>query len=392
MGASPWTMLALLALARSTIGYVYQSIGSAGPAIAADLAIEFALVGTLIGIFMLPGIVLSLPSGLLATRRGDKPLMLVGLALTTVGGLVTALADGFVVAAIGRLVTGVGFTAASFFFVKATLDWFAAQRGLPLAMAVLLNSWPLGIGLGLATQGELTLLFGWRTMVMLAGALPVVAAVMLLVLYRDPPARTAPAGGALAALRRLTGREWSSMLLLSVVWSVLNVGLILVFGFAPALLHERGVDLAAAGWLVSVGNWVGIAALAAGGALVSRIGHAPPVIAVATAATAVVFWAMAAVPEALWVHVVFGIVGFAAAGPIMAQPAHLVRDEVRGAAMGVFYTLFYVFMAVGPAVAGLLRDRYDPAAPLYLGCALMLLSLLCQAILARHRAVRPRLA
>jgi predicted MFS family arabinose efflux permease len=314
--------------------------------------------------------------------------MLGGLLLGAFGCLVTALADGFALAAAGRLVTGTGLTAASFFFVKATLDWFADHRGLPFAMAILLNSWPLGIGVGLVTQGELTLLLGWRAMLVVTAALPVLATALLLALYRDAPGRAVSSGGGLAALRALDRREWADMLLLSAVWSIFNLALVLVFGFAPALLAERGVDLATAGALVSLGNWVGMVALALGGVVASRLGHQPLMIALTTAATGLVFVALAAEPAAAWTHVAFGLAAFAAAGAIMAQPARLVRDETRAAGMGVFYTLFYVVMALGPAVAGALKDVFDATAPLYLGAGLMLVSLLCQALLARPAPLR----
>ena len=164
MGATnPWFMLAVLFIARTATGYVFQSVGSSGPAIAAALAIDFALIGTLIGLFKLPGIFLSLPSGVLARLASDRALIGAGLGVMALGCAITAASDGYALAAAGRLVTGIGATVTNLYFTKATLDWFAGSKELPFAMAVLVNSWPLGIALGLMTQGPITLAWGWQT-------------------------------------------------------------------------------------------------------------------------------------------------------------------------------------------------------------------------------------
>jgi hypothetical protein len=134
------------------------------------------------------------------------------------------------------------------------LDWFALSRHLPLAMAILLNSWPLGIALGLVTQGELTLLLGWRGALAISGVATLAAALLMALAYREAPGRTMPPAGGIAALRALAPREWRDMVLLGLVWGALNVGLVLVFGFAPALLAAEGVDLGRAGWLIGLGT------------------------------------------------------------------------------------------------------------------------------------------
>ena len=40
----------------------------------AEFAIDYGQVGTLVGLFMLPGLVFALPGGLLGKRFGDKSL------------------------------------------------------------------------------------------------------------------------------------------------------------------------------------------------------------------------------------------------------------------------------------------------------------------------------
>lgn len=383
MAQNKWLMLAILVLARTTTGYVFQSIGSSGPAIAAAFAIDFLLIGTLIGLFKVPGIVLSLPSGLLGRLLSYRVLIGTSLVVMAAGCLITAAASTYAVAATGRLVTGIGATVTNLYFTKAALDWFAGTKELPFAMALLVNSWPLGIAAGLMTQGGLTLAFGWQTAMLVSGLAGLAGALLILAIYRDAPNRTVPPASGAAALAALSRPEWVAAALLAVIWAALNLGLLLVFGFSPALLAGLGFDLAAAGWLVSLGTWVGIAAIPLGGMLVARYGHADPFILACTAGSAVVFLLMAAWPGVALIYVVFGIVAFAAAGPIMGLPARFFAPANRPAGMGVFFTIYYVLMGVVPPLAGAARDAFGPTAPLLLAAGSMLVSVLAQVMLYR---------
>jgi len=390
MGTNPWFMLAILFVARTATGYVFQSIGSSGPAIAMALAVDFALIGTLIGLFKFPGIFLSLPSGMLAKLASDRTLIGMGLGIMAIGCAITAAAHGYALAATGRLITGIGATVTNLYFTKVTLDWFAGSKGLPLAMAILINSWPLGIALGLMTQGPMTLSWGWQGAMLFSSAAALVATLLMFAFYREAPNRTVPPASGVAALKALSRQEWLDMLLIGTIWSFLNVGLAVVFGFAPALLTSLGHDLASAGQLVGLGTWVGIIAIPAGGAVAARIGRSKTIIFACTAASAIVYAMLAYWPEAPWLYVAFGIAAFAAAGPIMAQPSRLLEGTNRAAGMGVFYTVYYLCMGVMPAIAGILHDTQGARAPLIFAAALMLMSMILQVALWALSGVRAR--
>ena len=68
MRSNRWAILAVLTLARTAMGYQFQSIGSLSPFLVENLEIEFAEIGILIGLFMLPGVVISLPGGILSRQ------------------------------------------------------------------------------------------------------------------------------------------------------------------------------------------------------------------------------------------------------------------------------------------------------------------------------------
>lgn len=147
-----WTMLALCFGALVALGLQFQTLGSVADPLAAALGLSFAEIGTLIGLFMVPGLVLSIPAGVAGRYLSDRTLMAVGLFLLALGGAVAALADGFAGLAAGRLLCGAGFVLSTIFFTKAIVDWFAG-RELATAMALLVMSWPFGIAMGQVAHG-----------------------------------------------------------------------------------------------------------------------------------------------------------------------------------------------------------------------------------------------
>jgi predicted MFS family arabinose efflux permease len=75
-----WAMLALLFAARVGLGFQFQTLGSVADPLAAELHLSFAEIGTLIGLFMLSGIFLSIPAGIAGRYASDRVLVAMGLA------------------------------------------------------------------------------------------------------------------------------------------------------------------------------------------------------------------------------------------------------------------------------------------------------------------------
>ena len=71
-----WKALAVLTVARTSLGFQVQSVGSISPVLLADLGLNFADLGTLIGLYFLPGIALTIPAGMFGKWFGDKRVVL----------------------------------------------------------------------------------------------------------------------------------------------------------------------------------------------------------------------------------------------------------------------------------------------------------------------------
>ena len=126
-----WGILALLFVCRSGLGFQFQTLGSVSDALVSSLGFSYAQIGTLIGLFMLPGLVLALPAGYLGRLLSDRVLVALAFMCLAVGGTVAALAQGFGLLALGRLACGAGFVISTIYLTKMTADWFSGKDWPP---------------------------------------------------------------------------------------------------------------------------------------------------------------------------------------------------------------------------------------------------------------------
>ena len=365
-----WLILAVLFLARTAMGFQFQAVAALSSFLVADLEIDYARLGLLIGLYLLPGVAIAYPGGLLGQHFGDKRIAVLGMALMAAGGVATAIADDSAIIAAGRLVSGGGAVLLNVLLTKMTTDWFIG-REIGTALAVLVSSWPVGIGLALVILPWLAV--HASTAAAFAATAAAAAAVLALIalVYRTPPAATpAPPDGEGRA--RLSLAEIGLASLAGGVWMLFNVGYILVVSFAPALLTSRGLSAQEAGLVTSLVSWAIIVTIPLGGVLIDRVGHAS---ALMVASFILLGFGAALVPAApsLALMTFIGAVAGLPCGAMMVLPGEVLRPQTRSAGMGVFYTWYYVGMALLVPAAGILRDASGSAgAPLWFAGALVL--------------------
>src|SRR6185295_11904529 len=106
--ANRWVALAIVFVTRTSMGFQFQAVASVAPLMVRDLWLSYAQLGTLVGIYMLPGAFFALPGGIIGQRFGERRVVVAGLALMVAGGVLTASAGSFAPALAGRIVSGVG--------------------------------------------------------------------------------------------------------------------------------------------------------------------------------------------------------------------------------------------------------------------------------------------
>ncbi|HLH92549.1 MAG TPA: MFS transporter [Xanthobacteraceae bacterium] len=378
-----WLILAVLFLARTAMGLQFQAVAALSPYVIADLAIDYARLGWLIGLYLLPGIAIAYPGGMLGQHFGDKRIAILGMALMLAGGLATAVPASFAIVAAGRIVGGAGAVLLNVVLTKMTTDWFI-DREIGTALAILVSSWPIGIGIALA-------LLPWLAVhasiaAAFASTAGAAAAVLILIalIYRAPPA-TAPPGA--TTRPRLSPAEIGLASLAGGVWTLFNVGYILVVSFGPALLASRGLSAQDAGLVTSLASWAMIVTIPLGGVLIDRVGHASALMIASFILLGVAIALVPATPSLALMTFVGAVAGLPC-GAMMVLPGEVLHPQNRSAGMGVFYTWYYIGMALLVPAAGKLRDATSlPGAPLWFAGALVIGAM---ALLVLFRAVQRR--
>ncbi len=378
-----WLILAVLFLARTAMGFQFQSVVGVSSSLRGDLGIGLAELGVLVGAYMLPGVLVALPGGSMGARFGQKPIAIVGLLLMAGGGALTAIAGDLTMATTGRVISGAGAVVLNVLLTGMVAEWFSTGR-MVTAMAILVTSWPLGIGLALVTGPLIAAAFGWPAMIWLTAAASLATCVLIALVYRRPHAIT---GDTQVKRAKFTARDFSVATWSGQVWGLFNVGYIIVVSFMPALMLADGVPPATAGLVTSLATWILIVTVPLGGLLIERIGHSVAVMLLCFAAMALAMAATAVVPAALAIVIIVGIFAGPPAGAIMALPAGALGAAVRSTGMGVYFTWYYAAMAVLPPFAGWLGDSTGAAsAPLVFGAVVMVAAMLSLILFLRYAA------
>lgn len=362
-----WIILGVLFAARAATGFQFQSIGSATNLLITDLAIGYSQIGMLLGAYLLPGVIVAFPAGLLGQRIRDKTIGLAGLALMAVSGLALSYSGDFALALAARLIGGVGATIVILVATKMVADWFDAKE-IVLAMSLLQMSWPFGAMIALPIQAWIGQSFGLAA-VMASGAIGAVAVFCAFALV---PHASQPAEAAIAGRTKLPGAALVPVVIAGTIWGVMNLACVLFFSYAPLLMVAQGSSQTVSASLTSLAIWFTILAIPTGGYLVHRSGQ--PIVAIIACGL------IAAAALALFVAdfhptiscLIFGVAIGPLSGAILSLPAKVLEPADRSVGFGLFYTCFYVLMAVGPTAAGHLQDAWgSPSAALVASAALL---------------------
>ena len=290
------------------------------------------------------------------------------------GQMAMAASPSWTIQLAGRLITGGGGVLLNVQMTKMVADWFAGKE-IATAMAIFINSWPAGIALALLSLPLIGGAFGVSGVDVAVAGIVAVALVFFALAYRPPPQ--------VAAVK--TASSWPdtaamlAVIVAGVIWGLFNVGFAMIFSFGPTLLDERGWSISAAGSVISIVLWLAVISVPSGGFLADRTGRLELVLNGGCILFALGMLAMPRSDAVISIVTVLGLVSGLAAGPIMSLPARALRPETRSVGMGIFYTLYYGTMMLGPVVAGALAKAtgqagtaFDFGAAALLACPLLL--------------------
>jgi len=354
-----WNVLIILFVARLSMAFQFQSVASLSPAIMKAYGVGLGDIGLLISLYLAPGIAFALPGGEIGRRFGDKRVVLFGLALMMAGGLVMAFAPTWHWQIAGRIGAGIGGVVLNVLMSKMVTDWFAGKE-IATAMAIFVNSWPVGIALCLFLLPMIAATQGVAAALLITAVFCALGFVLFAALYIAPSRAGSAAMLPAAAWPRPPAIR--AMVVAGTIWGLFNAALGMVFGFGTVLLVERGWDLAAAGSATSLVLWMVSLSVPFGGVLADKTGKHVEIMLIGFALFAVALLTATRTGAVIPAFIALGLVGGLSAGPVMSLPARVLTPPLRAVGMGIHFTLFYVFVVATPIIAGVLSTRIGTAA------------------------------
>lgn len=372
-----------LTFARASMGFQFQSLASVAPFLSADIGLDKAQIGALVGLYLLPGVIFALPAGVLAGRFGEKRVVLAGLAMMVAGGIWLAVAELYWHAATARILAGAGAVLLNVVLTKAVMDWFA-ERETVLAMATLMNAWPIGIALALFLLGPLAQSTAWPIAVWATVLLAAIGMIAVFFVYRSAPGSAAAGVLGFAAFKR---QDWELLVFASLPWILYNGALIVAVAFIPLHLLRIGASVAAAGSTMALSTLLAIGAVQAGGYIGQRMAS-PRLLIHASLASYALLLTIGILSESPIPWFVLTGLGGLPAGAIVALPSMVMPSAGRAAGMGVFYAIFYAGTAVVTVLAGVAFERTGSSvAPIWLAVALLIATALAEQVFRWRKGI-----
>ncbi len=385
--AHRWLILAVLFACRTGLGFQFQTLGSVSDHLVDIFGFTFAEIGMLIGAFLLPGMVLAVPCGFAGRYTSDRLLVAIGLVFLALGGAIAVIATSFNMFAFARIICGIGFVVTTIYFTKMVADWFDGKE-LATAMAVLVMSWPFGIAMGQVGHVWLAALFDWRMAFVAASIYCGLGALGVFSVYRTPEYAKdhahPPQWG-------LPGNELTLTLLASVVWALFNAGYIVFLSFGASVLIDGGYGPTGAAAIISLASWVMLFSGAMCGQISDRLKKPDAILYCCLAGGIASLLLLPWTQFAVGLSLLFGLIGMAPAGVIMALTTQAMAPRRRAFGIGVFFSSYFLITTPAPGIAGWLFDTTGIAYwPIVFAAALFLFTGIANAVFRYVQARLPK--
>ena len=322
------------------------------------------------------GVMLTLVAwGAVTDRRGERFVLLVGLAGTTVAGLAAVLTRGTAALAVALFLAGAAAASTNAASGRVVVGWFPAERR-GLAMGIRQMAQPVGVGIAAVSVAVVADGYGVSAALWVPTITCALAAVVVAVVVLDPPRPPADEGA--AAVNPY--RQDSFLARVHGVSVLLVVPQFLVWSFALVwLVQDRGWAPAAAGTVVAIAQVAGALGRIGVGHLSDVVGsRMRPLrwVALAAAVTMALLGLSAALDWAVAVLlvVIATLVTVADNGLAFTAVAERAGPDWSGRALGVQNTAQFLTASLVPPLAGLGVTHLGYAATFALAAAFPVLA------------------
>jgi len=184
VGAYQWMVTAMCGLIVFVDGFDAQAMGFVAPALTVDLHVSRAVLGSVISSGLVGMMIGALLFGPLADRIGRKPVLIASTLIFAVGSLLTATANSIDTLSLYRLVTGLGMGGAMPNAIALTSEYMPS-RYRATAVTAMMCGFSLGAAVGGFVAAALIPSFGWESVFVAGGVVPLLIAPISAVLLPE---------------------------------------------------------------------------------------------------------------------------------------------------------------------------------------------------------------
>jgi ACS family hexuronate transporter-like MFS transporter len=354
-------VLALVTLAHAFGALSVLAVAPLAPFLLESMALSRVQVGLFLPAVYLGGVLMALPAGWLTDRLGVRATL--GLGQVIIGVMVMlATFTWSLPTFLGCLVVaGFGFSVLNPSTGKAVIEWFPPRRR-GFAMGIKQTGLTLGGLIAALTMPPLALHLGWRHALATAGALSLLSAALVAVIYRTPAA---------AVAARPT--EWPRVAELGMFLRRPGVVIVFLSGLALSIAQSAvlaylalyaketfAVSAVAAGQFLALAQVGGTGSRLAWGAISDRFfgGRRRPGVMINALIGAAAYALLALgerlpTPLAVPLAVVAGAGAFGWVGLYLALVAEIGGVRYAGLLTGVAVAFSWSGVLVGPPIFGL---------------------------------------
>ncbi len=316
-------------------------------------------------------LIFSLLGGILASRYGPRIVITCSLFVVALAMIGTGFTQGFALAFIMRLVTGLGSGGSNVPMMGLASSWFSQRKR---GMATGLMSGGSGIGLVLVGivlprvfgyYGD----FGWRVGWYLLGGMVLVIAILgyKYLVNRPGEIGLSPVGGEKEPedSGKASTLQWSLVFGSRTIWHMAVIYFLFGFSyiiystfFASFLVDERGMLETTAGSLWAL---IGVLSIFSGllwGIFSDRFGRRTGFVAIFTLQfiSFLIFSQTFVFSGYLISSLLFGLTAWSIPGVMAATAGDYLGSRLAPAGLGFVTLVFGIGQALGPAIAGYLAD------------------------------------
>lgn len=386
----------LIAVAMLLFGTAIATVQYKVPVIMGDIMTRMSMdansASWLMSIFTFVGIILAVPTGVLAKKFGPKTMLLAAAVVIAAGSLLGAFAGSGTVLIVSRAIEGV-----AFIFVTICGPLAVQKYVAPDKIGSATGIWALWVCLGSVLGGVLTPTLyaatGFVGVWVIYAAAAVIFAVVMAVIVKEPGKSLEESAVAAAEEATASAPEEKvsyaelvkpNILLFYAAFLVFNMTLLAVLGFAPTFMQAQGVDSTLSGFISTLPMLLAVISSPLFGSLSDKMGRCKPLYLASLAVMGpCTLLLLTQTGPLMWVGaVVMGLVGLG--GPVMCLTSYghvLGRPELMSIGMGVLMLVQSLGQFLGTWLVPILLGP-DMSAWMFTGIVMCVLGFVGTAALA----------